>query len=69
MSPNTLQIETLRAMGRFYSWKYILRHMSKFDVHYAAVGIFAKRAVDKSLKAFSAYLEDSAATPVNWKGI
>jgi len=59
MSPRTLQIETLRAMGRFYSWKYIFRHLGRLDFHYTAVGIFAKRAVRKSLKAFSAYLDDT----------
>jgi len=65
MSPATLQIETLRAMGRFYSWKYIFRHLARLDFLYTAVGIFAKRAVDKSLKAFSAYRDDSASTPVS----
>jgi radical SAM superfamily enzyme YgiQ (UPF0313 family) len=60
MSPRTLQIETLRAMGRFYSWKYIFKHLARLDFHYTAVGIFAKRAVRESLKAFSAYLDDSA---------
>jgi hypothetical protein len=29
------------------------------NIRYTAVGIFAKRAVDKSLKAFSAYRDDS----------
>lgn len=51
--------------GRFYSWKYIFSHLSRLDFHYTAVGIFAKRAVDKSLKAFTAYLDDSASTPVS----
>jgi radical SAM superfamily enzyme YgiQ (UPF0313 family) len=65
ISPTTLQIETLRAMGRFYSWKYVFRHLAKLNFHYAAVGIFGKRAVDKSLKAFSACLDDSASTSVS----
>jgi len=64
MSPATLQIETLRAMGRFYSWKYVFRHLARLDFLYTAVGIFAKRAVDKSLKAFSAYLDYPASTQV-----
>jgi radical SAM superfamily enzyme YgiQ (UPF0313 family) len=59
MSPAALQIETIKAMGRFYSWKYIFRHLAKLEFHYTAVGIFGKRAVDKSLKAFSAYLDDT----------
>jgi len=62
MSPATLQIETLRAMGRFYSWKYVFRHLAKLDFHYTAVGLFGKRAVDKSMKAFSDY-RDQAASP------
>jgi hypothetical protein len=32
------------------------------DFRYTAIGIFGKRAVDKSLKAFSAYRDDSAFT-------
>ena len=60
MSPAALQIETIKAMGRFYSWKYIFRHLAKLEFRYTAVGIFGKRAVDKSLKAFSAYLDDPA---------
>jgi radical SAM superfamily enzyme YgiQ (UPF0313 family) len=58
MSTATLQMETFRAMGRFYSWKYILRHLARLDFHYAAIGIFGKTAVHKSLKASSAYLHD-----------
>jgi radical SAM superfamily enzyme YgiQ (UPF0313 family) len=58
MSPATLQIETFRAMGRFYSWRYILRHLARSDFHYAALGIFGKTAVHKSLKVSSAYLDD-----------
>jgi radical SAM superfamily enzyme YgiQ (UPF0313 family) len=58
MSPTTLQIETFRAMGRFYSWRCILRHLGRLDFHYAAIGIFGKTAVHKSLKVSSAYLDD-----------
>ena len=65
MSPATLQIETLRAMGRFYSWKYIFKHLARLEFHYTAVGIFGKRGVDKSLKAFTAYMDDSASTPLS----
>ena len=62
MSPATLQIETLKAMRRFYSWKYVFRHLARFDFHYTAIGIYGKRLVDKSIKAFSAYRDDSAFT-------
>ena len=37
---------------------HILRHLSRFDLHYAAIGIYGKTAVHKSLKASSAYLAD-----------
>ena len=62
MSPATLQVETLKAMGRFYSWKYVFRHLARLDFHYMAVGLFGKRAVDRSLKAFTACM-DHAASP------
>jgi radical SAM superfamily enzyme YgiQ (UPF0313 family) len=58
MSPTTLQIETFRAMGRFYSWKYIFKHLAKLDFHYAAIGIFGKTTIHKLLKASSVYLND-----------
>jgi len=59
MSTAILQIETFRAMGRFYSWRYIFRHLARLDFHYAAIGIFGKTAVNKSLKASSAYLHEA----------
>jgi len=62
MSPATLQIETLKAMRRFYSWKYVFRHLARLDLHYTAIGIYGKRLVDKSLKAFSAHRDGSAFT-------
>ncbi len=58
MSPATLQIETFRAMGRFYSWRYISKHLAKLDFHYAALGIFGKTSIRKLLKASSVYLDD-----------
>jgi radical SAM superfamily enzyme YgiQ (UPF0313 family) len=58
MAPATLQIETFRAMGHFYTWRYILKHLGKLDFHYAALGIFGKTAVHKLLKASSIYLDD-----------
>jgi radical SAM superfamily enzyme YgiQ (UPF0313 family) len=52
MSPETLQLDTFRAMGRFYSWSYIFRHLARLDFHYAAIGAYGKIAVHKSLKTF-----------------
>jgi radical SAM superfamily enzyme YgiQ (UPF0313 family) len=54
MSPQTLQTQTLKGMGRFYSWKYILKHLSKLDLHYAAIGIFGKTTVNKTLRQTAA---------------
>jgi radical SAM superfamily enzyme YgiQ (UPF0313 family) len=58
MSPATLQIETFMAAGRFYSWKYILKHLAKLDFHYAAIGIFGKTTIHKLLEASAVYLDD-----------
>jgi len=59
MSPATLQIETFMAMARFYSWRYILGHLARLDLHYVAIGIFGKTAVRKSLNASYAYLQEA----------
>jgi hypothetical protein len=63
MSPATLQLETFRAAGRFYSWKYILKHLAKLEFHYAALGIFGKTTIRKLLKASSVYLDDFNLNP------
>jgi hypothetical protein len=59
MSTATLQIETFRAMARFYSWRYIFRHLARLDFHYAAIGIFGKTSIHKALKSSSAYLQEA----------
>jgi len=48
-------------MGKhvFYSWKYIFRHLARLDFRYTTVGIFGKKAVRKSLEAFSAHRDGS----------
>jgi radical SAM superfamily enzyme YgiQ (UPF0313 family) len=63
MSPATLQLETFRAAGRFYSWKYILKHLAKLEFHYAALGIFGKTTIRKLLKASSVCLDDFNLNP------
>lgn len=57
MTPKTLQIETLKAMGRFYSWKYILRHLVKFDFFYAGVGMYGKKAIKRGLRDVKGYID------------
>ncbi len=56
MSPQTLHVESLKAMGRFYSWKYIFKHLSHFDFFHVAVGLYGKRAVKKALDEAMDYL-------------
>lgn len=55
MRPQTLHVETFKAMGRFYSWKYILRHAAKLDFFHAAVGFYGKRAVREALDEAKEY--------------
>lgn len=50
MTPITLQIETFRAMAGFYSWKYILKHLATLRLHYAALGVYGKAAINKFMK-------------------
>ena len=61
-SSDLVCISTIRAMGRFYSWKYIFRHLARLDFHYAAIGIFGKTTVNKTLKVSAAYLDDLGLT-------
>jgi radical SAM superfamily enzyme YgiQ (UPF0313 family) len=56
MSPQTLHIETLKAMGRFYSWRYIFKHLAHLDFFHVAVGIYGKKAIKKALKESMDYL-------------
>lgn len=60
MSATALQIETFKAMGRFYSWKYIAGHIGRMDFQYAAIGLFGKVAVHHFLKTSARYLDDLA---------
>jgi radical SAM superfamily enzyme YgiQ (UPF0313 family) len=57
MSAQTLQTETIKGMGRFYSWKYIVKHLAKFDLHYTKIGIFGKTTVHKTLRQIASYHE------------
>ncbi len=58
MSPVTLQVETFQAMARFYSWKYILKHLSTLHFHYAAIGVFGKTTIRKFLKNLEFELQE-----------
>lgn len=65
MGPETLHLETLKSMGRFYSWKYIMSHLIRFDFFYAAMGLYGKRAVNDALNEAQTYLEDLEILPAN----
>lgn len=56
MTPQTLHIESLKAMGKFYSWKYILKHLARFDFFHVAIGLYGKKAVKKALEEAIDYL-------------
>lgn len=58
MTPEILQAGTLNGMKQFYSWKYILGHLSHLDLHYAAVGMFCRRAANKVASDVSSYVRD-----------
>ena len=58
LTPLTLQVETFKAMARFYSWKYILRHLATLQFHYAAIGVFAKTAIRKFMETYAAELQE-----------
>ena len=67
MSPSTLQMETIKANKRFYSWKYILRSLARLDLHYTAVGLLGRRIMGKTLKQAvnytTNYIENLEAAP------
>jgi len=56
MSPKTLHVESLKAMGRFYSWKYIFKHLAHLDFFHVIVGLYGKKAVKRALKETAEYL-------------
>jgi radical SAM superfamily enzyme YgiQ (UPF0313 family) len=57
MTPRSLQVETAQAWEKFYSWKYILRHLSKFELSYAAIGLYCNYTMKKTRRSASRYLE------------
>jgi radical SAM superfamily enzyme YgiQ (UPF0313 family) len=56
MTADELHVETLKAMGKFYSWRFILRNLLKLDFFYSFVGIYGKRTAKKSIKGSKDYL-------------
>jgi uncharacterized radical SAM superfamily protein len=58
MTAYELHVETLRSMGRFYSWSAILRNLYQFDFFYAVVGLYGRRSVRKALSGTKKYFEN-----------
>ena len=58
MTSFELHVETLKAMGNFYSWYSIFRNLVEFDFFYSFVGIYGKRSVSKSLSDSKDYLQN-----------
>jgi radical SAM superfamily enzyme YgiQ (UPF0313 family) len=56
LSPQTLHMETLKAMGKFYSWKYIFKHIAHLDFFHVAIGLYGKQAVKQALGEAKEYL-------------
>ena len=57
MSAFELQVETLKAMAKFYSWPAIFRNLWQFDFFYAVVGLYGKRSIRKALAETKSYME------------
>jgi radical SAM superfamily enzyme YgiQ (UPF0313 family) len=58
MSAETLHMETLLAMQKFYSWQYIARNLIEGEFFYAAFGIISKNSVKKAMGEGQDYLRE-----------
>ena len=59
MSPEELHLETLKGLGKFYSWRYILRQAAAFDLYHAAIGLYGKNSVRLAIRNAKKYLEEA----------
>jgi coproporphyrinogen III oxidase-like Fe-S oxidoreductase len=57
MTAYELHVETLKAMGKFYSWGAVLRNLGRFDFFYAVVGLYGIRSIKKALSDARNYVE------------
>jgi radical SAM superfamily enzyme YgiQ (UPF0313 family) len=55
MTPLELHTGTLKAMLKYYSWPYILKHLAQGEFLYAAAGLYGRRAIKKALSRTRAY--------------
>lgn len=58
IDPLTLQIETINAMSRFYSWKYIMKNLMKLEFFYAAIGLYGKKAIKELTDEIRGYIKN-----------
>jgi radical SAM superfamily enzyme YgiQ (UPF0313 family) len=58
MTAQELQINTLKAMARFYSWKYIFKHLIRFHIFYALAGLKGRQAIKKAIKESKKYFKN-----------
>jgi radical SAM superfamily enzyme YgiQ (UPF0313 family) len=57
MTSFELNVETLKAMSKFYSWSAIFRNLWQFDLFYTVVCLYGKRSVKKALSDTKKYME------------
>jgi hypothetical protein len=58
MNIEMLRIETVQAMKKFYSWKYIIKNnFVNLNFYYALIGLYGKILINKTLKNIGEYLE------------
>jgi len=58
LTPLELQIETIKAMSRFYSWKYIIKNLLRLKWFYAGVGVYGKNTIKTALKEIRQYIKE-----------
>lgn len=58
MTAFELHTETLKAMGKFYSWPAIFRNLRRFDFFYAVVGLYGKKSIRKALVRAKSYIDN-----------
>ena len=59
MSPEALHLETLKGLGKFYSWRYILSQAAALDLYHAAIGLYGKNSVRLAIKSAKKYLQEA----------
>ncbi|MBF0465302.1 MAG: radical SAM protein [Nitrospirae bacterium] len=58
MTPSELHMETLYAMKRFYSWKYVFKRIMSLDLFYGAFGLYSKSIIRHAVKESEKYVKD-----------